>query len=149
MSFDTPRAKRKIIKYYKVNLYGLHIVRPRRVTSASHGEKRRMKKVIVAIQNTLVCEAVTCALKKAGFFVEQSLSQDPDKIATACETFFADVLLMDVGRPTEKSLDRRMEAILRSKIAQKVKQAKENGFIDVFFYESVQTDYLCDVVDSL
>ena len=79
-----------------------------------------------------------------------------------------DVLLMDVGRPTEKSLDRRMEAILRSKkknttmkagllcdnasdpeIAQKVKQAKENGFIDVFFYESVQTDYLCDVVDSL
>lgn len=168
VSFDTPRAKRKIIKYYKVNLYGLHIVRPRAVTSASHGEKRRMKKVIVAIQNTLVCEAVTCALKKAGFFVEQSLSQDPDKIATACETFFVDVLLMDVGRPTEKSLDRRMEAILRSKkknttmkagllcdnasdpeIAQKVKQAKENGFIDVFFYESVQTDYLCDVVDSL
>ena len=163
-----PAQKGKIIKYYKVNLYGLHIVRPRRVTSASHGEKRRMKKVIVAIQNTLVCEAVTCALKKAGFFVEQSLSQDPDKIATACETFFADVLLMDVGRPTEKSLDRRMEAILRSKkknttmkagllcdnasdpeIAQKVKQAKENGFIDVFFYESVQTDYLCDVVDSL
>lgn len=47
--------------------------------------------------------------------MEQSLSQDPDKIATACETFFVDVLLMDVGRPTEKSLDRRMEAILRSK----------------------------------
>lgn len=44
VSFDTPRAKRKIIKYYKVNLYGLHIVRPRAVTSASHGEKRRMKK---------------------------------------------------------------------------------------------------------
>lgn len=32
-SFDTPRAKRKIIKYYKVNLYGLHIVRPRAVMS--------------------------------------------------------------------------------------------------------------------
>ena len=100
--------------------------------------------------------------------MEQSLSQDPDKIATACETFFVDVLLMDVGRPTEKSLDRRMETVrcvrknnssLKTgllcdnvsdpEIAQKVKQAKENGFIDVFFYESVQTDYLCDVVDSL
>lgn len=100
--------------------------------------------------------------------MEQSLSQDPDKIATACETFFADVLLMDAGRARDKSFDRRMETILRSKkedpslkagllcdnasdpeIAQKVKQAKENGFIDVFFYESVQTDYLCDVVDSL
>ena len=127
-----------------------------------------MKKVIVAIQSTLVREAVIGALKKRGFFAEKSLSQLPDKVAMACDVFFADVLLMDAGRATEKSLDRRMEAILRSKkknttmkagllcdnasdpeIAQKVKQAKENGFIDVFFYESVQTDYLCDVVDSL
>ena len=127
-----------------------------------------MKKVIVAIQNTLVCEAVTNALKNAGFFVEKSLSQDPDNIAAACGLFFADVLLMDVGRPTEKSFDRRMEALLRSRkqapslkagllcdnvsdpeIAQKVKQAMETGLIDIFFYESVQTDYLCDVVDSL
>ena len=74
-----------------------------------------MKKVIVAIQNTLVCEAVTGALQKAGFFVEKSLSQDPDKIAAACETFFADVLLMDAGRARDKSFDRRMETILRSK----------------------------------
>lgn len=127
-----------------------------------------MKKVIVAIQNTLVCEAVTGALQKAGFFVEKSLSQDPDKIAAACETFFADVLLMDAGRARDKSFDRRMETILRSKkkdpslkagllcdnvsdpeIAQRVKRAMETGLIDIFFYESVQTDYLCDVVDSL
>ena len=39
VSFDTPRAKRKIIKYYKVNLYGLHIVRPRRVTSQAMEKK--------------------------------------------------------------------------------------------------------------
>ena len=127
-----------------------------------------MKKVIVAIQSTLVREAVIGALKKRGFFAEKSLSQLPDKVAMACDVFFADVLLMDAGRAAENSLDRRMKAILRSKkknttmkagllcdnvsdpeIAQKVKQAKENGFIDVFFYESVQTDYLCDVVDSL
>lgn len=127
-----------------------------------------MKKVIVAVQNTLVCEAVIGALKRKGFLAEKSLSQDPDKIAVACDVFFADVLLMDAGRSSENSFDRRMETLRRAKkknpslktgllcdnvsdpeIAQKVKQAKETELIDVFFYESVQTDYLCDVVDSL
>ena len=127
-----------------------------------------MKKVIVAILNTLVCEAVIGALKREGFFAEKSLSQDPDKIAVACDVFFADILLMDAGRSAENSFERRMETVRCAKkknralktgmlcdnvsdpeIAQKVKQAKETGLIDVFFYESVQTDYLCDVVDSL
>lgn len=127
-----------------------------------------MKKVIVAIDNTLVCEAVMGALKKEGFFVEKSLSQEFDKIAMACDLFFADVLLMDVGRAKGRTFDHRMETVRCVKkknpslkmgflcdnvsdpeIAQKVKQAKEMGLIDVFFYESVQTDYLCDVVDSL
>ncbi len=40
-----------------------------------------MKKVIVAIQSTLVREAVIGALKKRGFFAEKSLSQLPDKVA--------------------------------------------------------------------
>ena len=127
-----------------------------------------MKKVIVAIQSTLVCEAVIGALKRKGFFAEKSLSQLPDKVAMACDVFFADVLLMDAGRSAENSFERRMETVRCAKkknralktgmlcdnvsdpeIAQKVKQSKETGLIDVFFYESVQTDYLCDVVDSL
>lgn len=127
-----------------------------------------MKKVIVAIQSTLVREAVIGALKKRGFFAEKSLSQLPDKVAMACDVFFADVLLMDAGRAAENLFERRMETVrcvrknnpsLKTgllcdnvsdpEIARKVKQAKEMGLIDVFFYESVQTDYLCDVVDSL
>ena len=127
-----------------------------------------MKKVIVAIQSTLVSEAVISALKRKGFFAEKSLSQLPDKVAMACDMFFAHVLLMDAGRSAENSFERRMETVRCAKkknralktgmlcdnvsdpeIAQKVKQAKETGLIDVFFYESVQTDYLCDVVDSL
>lgn len=127
-----------------------------------------MKKVIIAIQNTLVCEAVIGALKRKGFFAEKSLSQLPDKVAMACDVFFADVLLMDAGRSAENSFERRMETVRCAKkknralktgmlcdnvsdpeIARKVKQAKETGVIDIFFYESVQTDYLCDMVDSL
>ncbi|MGN1077049.1 MAG: hypothetical protein ACI4ST_00900 [Candidatus Gallimonas sp.] len=127
-----------------------------------------MKKIIIAIQNALVCEAVIGAFKRKGFFAEKSLSQDPDKIAVACDVFFADVLLMDAGRTAENSFARRMETVQRVRkknpslktgllcdnvsdpeIARKVKQAKETGLVDVFFYESVQTDYLCDIVDSL
>lgn len=127
-----------------------------------------MKKVIVAIQNTLVCEAVIGALKKRDFFAEKSLSQDPDKIVAACDVFFADVLLMDAGRAAENSFERRMETVRCAKkqnralktgmlcdnvsdpeIARRIKRAKEEGEIDVFFYESVQTDYLCDVIESL
>ena len=63
----------------------------------------KMKKVIIAIQNTLVCEAVIGALKKRGFLVEKSLSQLPDKVAMACDVFFAHVLLMGAGRPAENS----------------------------------------------
>ena len=70
-----------------------------------------MKKVIIAIQNTLVCEAVIGALKRKGFFAEKSLSQLPDKVAMACDVFFADVLLMDAGRSAENSFERRMETV--------------------------------------
>ncbi|MGN1053300.1 MAG: hypothetical protein ACI4SH_07945 [Candidatus Scatosoma sp.] len=127
-----------------------------------------MKKVIVAIQSTLVREAVVGALKKRGFFAEKSLSQLPDKVAMACDVFFADVLLMDAGRAAENSFERRMETVRCAKkqnralktgmlcdnvsdpeIARRIKRAKEEGEIDVFFYESVQTDYLCDVIESL
>lgn len=130
--------------------------------------RKKMKKVIVAIQNTLVREVVIGALKKRGFFAEKSFSQLPDKVAMACDVFFADILLMDAGRAAENSFERRMEMVrcvrknnpsLKTgllcdnvsdpEIARKVKQAKETGLIDIFFYESVQTDYLCDVVDSL
>ena len=41
-----------------------------------------MKRVVLAIRNRLVLEAVTNALKRAGFFVEKSSSQEPECILT-------------------------------------------------------------------
>ena len=96
-----------------------------------------MKKVIVAIQNTLVCEAVTGALQKAGFFVEKSLSQDPDKIAAACETFFADVLLMD--EPTSA-----LDPISTSKIEDCVMQLKEKYTIVIVTHNMQQAVRISD-----
>ena len=41
-----------------------------------------MKRVVLAIRNRLVLEAVTNALKRVGFFVEKSSSQEPECILT-------------------------------------------------------------------
>ena len=127
-----------------------------------------MKRVVLAIRNTLVCEAVENALKRSGLSVQKCLSQQPSGVAGMCDTFFADILLMDVNRITDSSFETRIETAKRAEklrpslkvgllcdnvsdpeIAYKVKQAKEEGTIDVFFYESVPTDYLADIVDSL
>ena len=38
---------------------------------------------------------------------------------------------------------------VRQNVAYKVKRKKEEGAIDAFFYESVQSDYLADALDAL
>lgn len=127
-----------------------------------------MKRIVIAMQNALVGEAVSGSLKRRGFFVEKSLSWQPERIAALCGDYFADLCLMDVGRSAESSFEVRVDTVQRIRkktptvktglfcdnlsdpeIAFRVKQAKEEGIIDVFFYESVRTDYMADVVDSL
>ena len=94
-------------------------------------EKRyEMKRVVLAIRNRLVLEAVTNALKRAGVFVEKSSSQETERILTLTNALAATTLVMDVTRS-------------------EVKCAKEEGAIDAFFYESVPSDYLADALDAL
>ena len=127
-----------------------------------------MKRVVLAIRNRLVLEAVTNALKRAGFMVEKSSSQDPEHILTLTNALAATTLVMDVTRSGDGTFDMRMNttrearrrnpdikvALLCDKvsdatIADKVKGAKEEGAIDAFFYESVPSDYLADALDAL
>ena len=127
-----------------------------------------MKRVVLAIRNRLVLEAVTNALKRAGFMVEKSSSQDPEHILTLTNALAATTLVMDVTRSGDGTFDMRMNtvkeirrrnpetkiALLCDKvsdaaIADKVKCAKEEGAIDAFFYESVPSDYLADALDAL
>ena len=122
-----------------------------------------MKRVVLAIRNRLVLEAVTNALKRAGFFVEKSSSQETERIITLTNT-----LVMDVTRSGDGTFDMRMDtvkeirrqnpeikiALLCDNVsdesnAYKVKCAKEDGSIDAFFYESVPSDYLADAIDAL
>lgn len=127
-----------------------------------------MKRVVLAIRNRLVLEAVTNALKRAGFFVEKSSSQETERILTLTNALAATTLVMDVTRSGDGTFDMRMDtvkeirrqnpeikiALLCDNVsdessAYKVKCAKEDGSIDAFFYESVPSDYLADAIDAL
>ena len=127
-----------------------------------------MKRAALAIRNRLVLEAVANALKRAGFFVEKSSSQETERILTLTNALAVTTLVMDVTRSGDGTFDMRMNtarearrqnpdikvALLCDKvsdaaIADKVKCAKEEGAIDAFFYESVPSDYLADALDAL
>lgn len=127
-----------------------------------------MKRAVLAIRNRLVLEAVTDALKRIGVFVEKCFSQETERILALLNALSATFLVMDVTRSGDGTFDMRMNTVKEVKkqkpevkiallcdnvsdetIAYKIKRAKEEEIIDAFFYESVLSDYLADVLDSL
>ena len=127
-----------------------------------------MKRAVLAIRNRLVLEAVTDALKRIGVFVEKCFSQETERILALLNALSATFLVMDVTRSGDGTFNMRMNTIKEVKkqkpevkiallcdnvsdetIAYKIKRAKEEEIIDAFFYESVPSDYLADVLDSL
>ena len=127
-----------------------------------------MKKAVLAIRNRLVLEAVTDALKRAGILIEKCFSQETERILALLNALSATFLVMDVTRSGDGTFDMRMNTVKEVKkqkpevkivllcdnvsdetIAYKIKRAKEEEIIDAFFYESVPSDYLADVLDSL
>ena len=67
-----------------------------------------MKRAVLAIRNRLVLETVTNALKRAGFFVEKSSSQETKHILTLTNALAATTVVMDVTRSGDGTFDRRM-----------------------------------------
>lgn len=127
-----------------------------------------MKRAVLAIRNRLVLEAVTDALKRIGVLVEKCFSQETERILALLNALSATFLVMDVTRSGDGTFDMRMNIVKEVKkqkpevkiallcdnisdetIAYKIKRAKEEEIIDAFFYESVPSDYLADVLDSL
>lgn len=127
-----------------------------------------MKRAVLAIRNRLVLEAVTDALKRIGVLVEKCFSQETERILALLNALSATFLVMDVTRSGDGIFDMRMNTVKEVKkqkpevkiallcdnvsdetIAYKIKRVKEEEIIDAFFYESVPSDYLADVLDSL
>ncbi len=127
-----------------------------------------MKRVIVAVQNTLVCEVITYALKKHDMLVEKATGDTPEEIANVCGAFLADVLVVDVTRFGSGAFDRRIKTsdlvkknnpkakvcfvcdnVSDADLSYRVANAKRLGVIDAFFYQSVPSDYIADAIDAL
>lgn len=127
-----------------------------------------MKRVIVAVQNTLVSEVITHSLKNCDMLVERVLIDTPEGIETACRIFIADVLFMDVTRFGGGTFENRTETAIMVKknnpslkvclvcdnvsdkeLSFKVANAKALGVIDAFFYQSVPSDYIADVINTM
>ena len=127
-----------------------------------------MKRAVLAIRNRLVLEAVTDALKRIGVLVEKCFSQETERILALLNALSATFLVMDVTRSGDGTFDMRMNTVKEVKkqkpevkiallcdnvsdetIAYKIKRAKEEEMIGAVFYESVPSDYLADVLDSL
>ena len=124
-----------------------------------------MKKILLSVQNNLLSEAIQNALVKKGRFCIENVSPNQDgKILDLCIAERVDVLLMDVTRLADSTIEKRLElcgylpscktALLCDEqaypdLADRVKQAKQFGKISSFFYSSVTADYLAAALDAL
>lgn len=128
-----------------------------------------MKKILVSVQNALLAEAIIMALKKQGQFRPDRVSPNrSEEIVPTCLDINAEILLMEVSYLPALSLDRRLTICnqIRHKLpgcklvllcdedaspetAARVKQAKQLGQIDAFFYASVTESYLTAALDAL
>ena len=111
-----------------------------------------MKKILLSVQNNLLSEAIQNALVKKGRFCIENVSPNQDgKILDLCIAERVDVLLMDVTRLADSTIEKRLELCGKVKeyLADRVKQAKQFGKISSFFYSSVTADYLAAALDAL
>lgn len=127
-----------------------------------------MRRVLINMQNTLFCNAISETLRHSGNELEPYASDSPDKVIDDCNWIAPYALLMEVTGYTPWKLYERLEirdavkqlypdckiALIvdenaEKAIARQVKQAKKDGLIDQFIYGSISATYLADIVDSL
>ena len=69
-----------------------------------------MKKILLSVQNNLLSEAIQNALVKKGRFCIENVSPNQDgKILDLCIAERVDVLLMDVTRLADSTIEKRLE----------------------------------------
>lgn len=134
------------------------------------GEKgENVKRIVLSIQNQLLSEALSRALSGTGNFRPVQVPTDRlQDTAYLCQAMQAQILLMDVANSPAAAMARRLEVGQKVRgevpscrlvllcdenadplIAQQVKEAKQVGRIDAFFYASVTTAYLTAALDAL
>jgi len=127
-----------------------------------------VRRVLINMQNTLFCNAISETLRRSGNELDPYSVESPDGVVDHCKWVMPYALLMEVTGYTPWKLCERMkirDAVRRlcpeckivlivdenaeKEVAKEVKQAKKDGRIDQFIYGSISAAYLADIVDTL
>ena len=128
-----------------------------------------MKRIVISIQNFMLAEAIAMALKKQGQFNPERIHPEKSEdIVSVCRTIQADILLMEVTHLYQSNMESRLKICSTMKeqmpecklalicddsadsaLADEVKQTKQLGRIDTFFFMSVTARYLVAALDAL
>ena len=127
-----------------------------------------MRRIVINMQNSLFCNAISETLRISGNELNPYSVDSPDKVIDECKWVVPYALLMEVTGYTPWKLCERMKIIssvrlqipeckivlivdenTEKELAKEVRQAKKDGLIDQFIYGSISATYLADIVDSL
>lgn len=126
-----------------------------------------MLRIIVNMQNYLMCQAIEVALKQNGNFYTITVEQ-PMEIIEKCSLLAPDILLMEVTGYTPWKLEERLairdevkktepnckivflvDENTEKEVAQQIKQAKRDGVIDQFIYGSTSASFLAALMETV
>lgn len=129
-----------------------------------------MRTIVISMQNGLLAGAIVKYLMERGELIPERVlnHSKKDEPYTTCQALNADVLLMDISRLPNFTLNQRLETANKVRktltnckiallcdeqadpdIAEKVKEAKMVGLIDGFFHSSVTGEYISAALDAL
>ena len=127
-----------------------------------------MRKILLDMQSRLFAKAIQRTLSHEPDDSQLLIPEHPDKTAPRCKPFKPYALLMEATGYTPWMLEERLAirdkvkkndpsckiVILvddqaDSELAEEVKAAKRDGFIDAFLFGTVTEQYMAAVMDSL
>ena len=127
-----------------------------------------MKKIVLDIQSNIHAHTMERMLMQELDDCQVVISESPDSTAEWCETHRPDVLLMEVKMFSPWMFSERMairDKVKRStencrvvlfvddesnkNLTEEVQQAKREGLIDAFLFDSVSENYFASVIDSV
>lgn len=127
-----------------------------------------MKKIVLDIQSNIHAHTMERMLMQELDDCQIVISESPDSTAEWCKTHRPDVLLMEVKMFSPWMFSERMairDKVKRStencrvvlfvddesnkNLTEEVRQAKREGLIDAFLFDSVSENYFASVIDSV
>ena len=127
-----------------------------------------MKKIVLDIQSNIHAHTMERMLMQELDDCQVVISESPDSTAEWCRTHRPDVLLMEVKMFSPWMFSERMairDKVKRStencrvvlfvddesnkNLTEEVRQAKREGLIDAFLFDSVSENYFASVIDSV